>query len=268
MLDKLPIKATASVENKTSCGFLCRHHICKSLRAHDLLTISCFQLAKWCKVIGLHALTTTLPPSLLCVIFLPRGCSDRVSSACSSLFQLRGSRCRVASCAPRSRQGQGRWYIPASIMERDFGSGKKQTLCIPWDISEVMDEVEEEQFCPWVIRLGLVAAFRAGGGLICGAENCRRITWGQTEVRVSLSMAGEPAALRGLPGQRTATGWASLVHMRCLRGAMMFLGATESGKKCNLDFWKRRQLQASSYTNACNFLNGSREVYFFLLLRG
>ncbi|KAM9247323.1 FERM and PDZ domain-containing protein 4 isoform 1-T1 [Leptosomus discolor] len=33
-------------------------------------------------------------------------------------------------------------------MERDFGGGKKQTLCIPWDISGVTDEGEEEQFCP------------------------------------------------------------------------------------------------------------------------
>lgn len=32
-------------------------------------------------------------------------------------------------------------------MERDFGGGKKQPLGIPWDISGVMDEGEEEQFC-------------------------------------------------------------------------------------------------------------------------
>lgn len=143
-----------------------------------------------------------------------------VSPTCTSLFQLRGSRCRAASCAPCSHQGQGRWYIPVSIMERDFGSGKKQTLCIPWDISEVMDEVEEEQFCPWVITLNLVAAFCAGRGLTLSAENCHCITWGQTEVRVPCSVAGVPAAaalqpLRGWPGQRTATRWAHLVCVWC-----------------------------------------------------
>lgn len=167
------------------------------------------------------------PPSLICVLFLSPSCSDRASPACTSLFQLRGSRCRVASCAPCSRQGQGRWYIPASIMERDFGSGKKQTLCIPWDISEVMDGVEEEQFCPWVITLNLVATFCAGRGLVHGAESSCCITWGQTEVPVSLSMAGVPAAaalqpLRGWPGQRTAAGWAPLVHVRCHRGYDVF----------------------------------------------
>lgn len=194
MLDKISIKHAASVEKKTSCGFLCSHCVCKSLRAHDLLTVSCFQLAKWWKVIGLHTLAATLPPSLLYVIFLPPSCSDRVSPACTSLFQLRGSRRGAASCAPCSREGQGQWFIPISIMERDFGSGKKQTLCIPWDISEVTDEGEEEQFCPWVIMLNLVAAFYVGSGFTaqasCGVENCPRITWGQTEVRVSLSMPG------------------------------------------------------------------------------
>lgn len=274
MLDKLPIKAAASVEKKTSSGFSCRRCVCKSLRAHDLLAVSCFQLAKWCKVIGLHALTTTLPPSLICVIFLPPSCSDRVSPACTSLFQLRGSRCRVASCTPCSRQGQGWWQIPASIMERDFGSGKKQTLCIPWDISEVMDGVEEEQFCPWVATLNLVAAFCAGRGLIHGAESCCCITWGQTEVRVSLSMAGVPAAAalqphRGWLGQRTAKGWAPLVHVRCHRGLWSFWEQLKEENNLTwVNFWKRRQLQTSWYANACNFLNGSRRVCFFLLLRG
>lgn len=64
--------------------------------------------------------------------------------------------------------------------------------------------------------------------------------WGQTEVRVSLSMARVAAAavlqpLRGSSGWRTATGWAPLVHVWCHRGAMKFLGATERGKKFNLD---------------------------------
>jgi len=32
-------------------------------------------------------------------------------------------------------------------MERDFGSGRRQALCIPWDIDGVTDEEEEEQLC-------------------------------------------------------------------------------------------------------------------------
>lgn len=87
MLDEISIKLTASVEKKTSRGFLCIHYICKSLRAHDLLTVSCFQLMKWWKVIGLQVLTATLPPSFLSAIFLPLSFCDRVNPAASSLFQ-------------------------------------------------------------------------------------------------------------------------------------------------------------------------------------
>lgn len=243
MLDKLPIKATASVEKKTSCGFLCRHCVCKSLWAHDLLAVSCFQLAKWCKVIGLHAFTTTLPPSL-CVIFLPPSCSDRVSPACTSLFQLRGSRCRAASCAPCSHQGQGRWNIPASIMERDFGSGTKQTLCIPWDISEVMDEVEEEQFCPWVVTLNLrvAAAFRGDRlSSVCPPawQGCLQ----QLPSSPSEGDLGRGQLQGGHP-----------LYMHSVTGGYEAFGNNWKRKKFNLDdFWKRRQLQASSYANMCIF---------------
>lgn len=65
---------------------------------------------------------------------------------------------REASWAPCSWEGQGRWFTPAPIMERDFGGGRKQTLCIPWDISIVADEGEEEHFCQWVMMINLVAA--------------------------------------------------------------------------------------------------------------
>lgn len=65
---------------------------------------------------------------------------------------------REASWAPCSWEGQGQWFTPAPIMERDFGGGRKQTLCIPWDISVVADEGEEEHFCQWVMMINLVAA--------------------------------------------------------------------------------------------------------------
>lgn len=221
MLDKLPIKATASVEKKTSCGFLCRHCVCKSLKAHDLLTVSGFQLAKWCKVIGLHALTTTLPPSL-CAIFLPPSCSDRERSkpGLHQPFPAEGQ---------QVQSGFMRSLLPpraGSVIYSCLHHGERFWQ---WEKANPLHSLGHQRSHGWSGRgavlpvsntLNLVAAFCAGRGLTLSAENCHCITWGQTEVRVSCGVAGVPAAaalqpLRGRPGQRTATRWAHLVCVWC-----------------------------------------------------
>lgn len=68
--------------------------------------------------------------------------------------------------------------------------------------------------------------------------------------------------------QRTATGWAPLVHVQHHRRLWSFWEQLKEEKNPTWEnFWKRRQLQTTWYANACNFQNGSRRVCFFLLLK-